>query len=189
MSPERKIPWIIKYRPKRIEDVINQEEAKSKILEWLRKWPNVDKKALLLYGPPGCGKTSLVEAIANEFGYEVLEMNASDFRRKEDIERIAIRASTIQSLFGGGKRKLILLDEVDGIATKEDAGALEAIKELVKKTKVPIFMTANNPWDQKLKVLREVAELVPFKKLSKRDLMKLLLRICKIGRASCRERV
>ncbi|MEM2261685.1 MAG: AAA family ATPase, partial [Ignisphaera sp.] len=134
-------------------EIADQEEAKSKVLEWLNKWPNVPKKALLLYGPPGCGKTSLVEAIANEYGYELIEMNASDFRRKTDIERIALRASTSQSLFGFS-RKIILLDEVDGISSKEDEGALEAVQELVEKTSVPIIMTANNPWDQNLRILR-----------------------------------
>ncbi|MEM0026775.1 MAG: replication factor C large subunit [Ignisphaera sp.] len=189
MSQERdRIPWIIKYRPKKVDDVVDQEEAKEKILEWFKKWPNVQKKALLLYGPPGCGKTSLVEAIANEFGYELLEMNASDFRRKEDIERIAVRSSTIQSLFSSGKKKIILLDEVDGIAAKEDAGALDAIKHLVEITKAPIVMTANNPWDQKLRPLRELAEFVQFRKLDKRDLTKLLLRICSAENLRCDEK-
>lgn len=187
MSGQAKIPWVIKYRPKKINDVVNQEEAKAKILDWLKKWPNVAKKALLLYGPPGCGKTSLVEAIASELGYELLEMNASDFRRKEDIERIAMRASTIQSLFASSKKKLILLDEVDGVANKEDVGGLEAIEHLVKITKVPVIMTANNPWDQKLRILRDIAEFVQFKKLEKRDLMKLLQRICIAENIQCNE--
>jgi replication factor C large subunit len=187
VSGQAKIPWVIKYRPKKINDVVNQEEAKAKILDWLKKWPNVAKKALLLYGPPGCGKTSLVEAIASELGYELLEMNASDFRRKEDIERIAMRASTIQSLFASSKKKLILLDEVDGVANKEDVGGLEAIEHLVKITKVPVIMTANNPWDQKLRILRDIAEFVQFKKLEKRDLMKLLQRICIAENIQCNE--
>jgi replication factor C large subunit len=187
VSHQLKIPWVIKYRPRKVEDVINQEEAKSKVLEWLKKWPNVTKKALLFYGPPGCGKTSLVEAISNEFGYELLEMNASDFRRKEDIERVAVRASTMQSLFASGKKKLILLDEVDGVANKEDVGGLEAIEHLVKVTKVPIIMTANNPWDQKLRILRDIAEFVQFRKLEKRDLMKLLHRICNAENLHCDE--
>jgi replication factor C large subunit len=185
VSQQIKVPWIIKYRPKKVEDVINQEDAKSKILEWLKKWPSVTKKALLLYGPPGCGKTSLVEAIANDLGFELLEMNASDFRRKEDIERIAVRASTVQSLFASGKKKLILLDEVDGVANKEDVGGLEAIELLIKVTKVPVIMTANNPWDQKLRALRDLAEFVQFKKLEKRDLMKLMQRICNAENLLC----
>ncbi len=185
MAQEARLPWIIKYRPKRLDEVVDQEEAKAKILEWLKKWPNVPKKALLLYGPPGCGKTSLVEAVANELGYEVLEMNASDFRRKEDIEKVAIRASTMQSLIASGRKKLILLDEVDGIADREDAGGLEAVAELVKISKVPIVMTANNPWDPKLRVLREIAEFVEFKKLRKDDIIRILERICIAEKLKC----
>jgi len=185
MSSE-KLPWIIKYRPKRIAEVVDQEEAKAKFIEWLKRWPNVPKKAALLYGPPGCGKTSLVEAAANEFGYEVLEMNASDFRRRTDIERIAKRAATASSLFGK-KRKIILLDEVDGIAGREDSGGLEAILQLIKITPTPIVMTANNPWDQRLKPLRDVSELIQFKRLSKRDVIRVLKMICEKEGLVCEE--
>ncbi len=176
----------MKYRPKRIAEVVNQEEAKAKFVEWLRKWPNVPKKAVLLYGPPGCGKTSLVEAAANEFGYEVIEMNASDFRRKSDIERIAKRAATTTSLFGA-KKKLILLDEVDGIAGREDLGGLEAILQLIKISPSPIVMTANDPWDQRLKPLRDASELIQFKRLSKSDVVRVLKSICQKEGLVCEE--
>ncbi len=185
-SQRRNIPWIIKYRPKTISDVVNQDEAKNRVLEWLKKWPNVPRKALLLYGPPGCGKTSLVEAIANEFGYELIEMNASDFRRKNDIERIAMRASGMQSIFGKS-RKLILLDEVDGISAKEDEGGIEAIRQLVEKSLAPIIMTANNPYDQNLRALREIAEMIQLKRLSKSDMRMVLNRICRSENIRCDE--
>ncbi|NPA97273.1 MAG: replication factor C large subunit [Crenarchaeota archaeon] len=184
---EAKLPWVIKYRPKRIAEVVDQEEAKAKFVEWLRRWPNVPKRAALLYGPPGCGKTSLVEAAANEFGYEVIEMNASDFRRKTDIERIAKRAATTASLFGTSKKKLILLDEVDGIAGREDLGGLEAIIQLIKISPSPIVMTANDPWDQRLKPLRDVSELIQFKRLPKRDVVRVLKMICQKEGLVCEE--
>ncbi|MCS7111790.1 MAG: replication factor C large subunit [Sulfolobales archaeon] len=186
MNYERRIPWTVKYRPKNLMEVVNQEEAKAKIVEWLSKWPNVSKKALLLYGPPGCGKTSLVEAIANEYVYELIEMNASDFRRKTDIERIALKASTSHSLFGFSK-KIVLLDEIDGISVREDEGALEAIQELIEKTNIPVIMTANNPWDQNLRILRNLAEFVQFRKLTKTDMRGLLMKICKAEKIVCSE--
>ncbi len=186
MSAERRFPWVIKYRPKRIAEVVNQEDAKTKFVEWLRRWPNVSKKAALLYGPPGSGKTSLVEAAAHEFGYELVEMNASDFRRKSDIERIAKRAASAYSLFGA-KRKIILLDEVDGISGREDMGGLEAILQLIKISNAPIVMTANDPWDPKLRPLRDAAEMIQFRRLSKYDVMKVLRRICESEGLICEE--
>lgn len=183
-----KIPWIIKYRPKRISEVVNQEQAKKAIIDWLNRWPNVDKKALLLYGPPGTGKTSLVEAIANELGYELIELNASDNRRKEDIERIVLRAATTRSLIKASRKRIILLDEVDGIATKEDAGGLEAILRLISTAAEPIIMTANDPWDQKLKPLREVCEMILFKKLTKTEIKGFLQMICTKERIECEDK-
>ncbi len=146
------------------------------MIQWLKKFPNVEKKAVLLYGPPGVGKTTLVEVLAREFGYDLVEMNASDFRRSKDIERIAILASDKTSLLGKGK--IILLDEVDGIHARSDAGGIEAILRLINITKQPIIMTANDPWSQSLKELRENAIMVGLKKLGTRDIMKLLKRIC-----------
>jgi replication factor C large subunit len=176
---EKKIPWTIKYRPKKISDVVDQEQAKQRILEWLKKWPNVEKRALLLYGPPGVGKSSLVEAVANELGYELIELNASDSRRREDIERSVMRASVTRSLTSQhSAKKIIFLDEVDGIATKEDAGGIEAIIKLIKTSSVPIIMAANDPWDPKLRPLREVCEMIQFKKLTKDEILLILRRIC-----------
>ncbi len=177
--PAARLPWIIKYRPKRIEEVVDQEQAKKMFIPWLRQWLTgkpPDKKAALFYGPAGVGKTSLVEAAAKEYNLELIEMNASDFRRKEDIERIAKVAATQSSLFG--RKRIILLDEVDGISGTADRGGLDAILELINVTKHPIVMTANDPWDQKLKPLRDASLMIPFNRLSERDVVTVLKRIC-----------
>ncbi len=183
----RKIPWIIKYRPKKIADVVNQDSAKKHFIQWLESWLKGKplKKAALLYGPAGCGKTSLVEAAANEYKLEVVEMNASDFRRKQDIERIAKVAATMRSLFAKGK--IILLDEVDGISGMADRGAIDAILHLLEVTRYPIVMTANDPWDQKLKPLRDASLMIAFKRLSERDVILVLKRICQAERLECED--
>ncbi len=184
----KRLPWIIKYRPKKVADVINQDQAKKTFLQWLESWlkGRPSKKAALLYGPAGCGKTSLVEAAARENGLEVVEMNASDFRRKQDIERIAKIAATQRSLFARGK--IILLDEVDGISGMADRGAVDAILHLIETTRYPIVMTANNPWDQKLRPIREASLMVPFKRLGERDVIIALKRICSAEKIECDEK-
>ncbi len=183
----RRIPWIIKYRPRRLADVVNQDNAKKQFIDWLESWlkGRPTKKAVLLYGPAGCGKTSLVEAAAHEYGLELVEMNASDFRRKQDIERIAQTAARMRSLFARGK--IILLDEVDGISGTADKGAIDAILHLIQMSRYPVVMTANNPWDQKLRPLRDAAIMIPFKRLTERHVILVLKRICEAEKIECED--
>ncbi len=184
-----RLPWIIKYRPKAVDEVVNQEQAKKLFIPWIKQWLTgrpPEKKAALFYGPAGVGKTSLVEAVAHEYGLELIEMNASDFRRKEDIERIAKVAATQMGLFG--KKRIILLDEVDGISGTADRGGLDAILELIRITKHPIVMTANDPWDTRLKPLRDASLMVPFNRLSERYIVTALKRICKLENIECEEK-
>ncbi len=183
----RRLPWVIKYRPKRVDDVVNQKEAKALAIKWIKSWQTGKpvRKAALFHGPPGSGKTSLVEAIANEYGYELIEMNASDYRRASDIERIAKVAATQRGLFSRGK--IVLLDEVDGLSRMADEGAIHAILDLIQTTKNPIVMTANDPWDQKLRPIRDAALMVGFRRLTKTDVKKVLRRICELERIECEE--
>ncbi len=181
------LPWVIKYRPKTVEDVVDQEEAKKLLIPWIKKWLSgtvPEKKAALLYGPPGVGKTSLVEAICNEFKLEKIEMNASDFRRKKDIERVALAAATKKPL-PPWRGRLVLLDEVDGLSPRGDEGAISAILELVDKAKNPIVMTANDPWGQHLRPIRDVSLLVPFKRIPKTKAREFLLKICENEGVEC----
>ncbi len=189
MAVSSRLPWILKYRPRRIEDVVNQEQAKKLFIPWLKKWLSgspPEKKAALFYGPAGVGKTSLVEAAAHEYGLELIEMNASDFRRKEDIERVARVAAVQSGLFS--RRKIILLDEVDGISGTADRGGLDAILELIRITRHPIVMTANDPWNQRLRPLREAALMVPFNRLSDRHIVAVLKKICSMEGLECEEK-
>ncbi|WP_048191990.1 replication factor C large subunit [Pyrolobus fumarii] len=191
--PGEHLPWVIKYRPKCIDPkpgcimhVVDQEQAKRLFVPWLKQWLSgkpPEKKAVLFYGPAGCGKTSLVEAAAHEYNLELVEMNASDFRRKEDIERVARVAATQMSLFG--RKKIILLDEVDGISGTADKGGLDAVLHLIEVAKHPIVMTANDPWDQKLKPLRDASLMVPFYRLQDRYVVEVLSRICKLEGIHC----
>ncbi|GAB6147926.1 replication factor C large subunit [Stetteria hydrogenophila] len=174
-----KVPWIIKYRPKRVEDVVNQDTAKKVLVSWIKEWLSgkpPSKRAALLYGPPGVGKTSLVEAIANEYKLEVVELNASDYRRASDIRRVVGSAAFKKPLWGRGI--IILLDEIDGISAKEDAGGLSELLHIIPRTANPIVMTANDPWKDALKPLREHCLLVEFKELGLTHIVAILQRIC-----------
>jgi replication factor C large subunit len=68
----------------------------------------------------------------------------------------------------------VLLDEVDGINSREDQGALPTILQIIRETKFPVILTANDPWDQKIRSLREACLLIEFKRLGLRDGIPLL---------------
>ncbi|NPA69687.1 MAG: AAA family ATPase, partial [Crenarchaeota archaeon] len=55
--------WVEKYRPRRIDDIIDQDHVKERIKEFLKIG---DLPHLLFHGPPGVGKTTMALAIAYE---------------------------------------------------------------------------------------------------------------------------
>lgn len=171
--------WTEKYRPKKVAEIIGNQDSVKTFLEWMKSWEmgKPSKKAALLYGPAGVGKTSLVLAYGREYGYDVIEVNASDWRNEEKMKSIVGESSQYASL-DGYSRKIILVDEVDGIAGREDAGGISALRKIISETRVPIVMVANNPWDQKLASIREQSLMIEFKRLSKTALIKRLREIC-----------
>jgi len=94
--------WCEKYRCKFLSEVMGQENAIEEIRDFLKKFI-YDKKAAILHGPAGIGKTTLVHALASELNLEILELNASDLRNREQLNRILLPASQQQSLFKKGK--------------------------------------------------------------------------------------
>jgi len=162
------IPWVEKYRPRSLKDVINQEEAKAKLEELINKWLKGERlsKGILLAGPPGVGKTTIIHALANDYGLEVLELNASDVRTGDRISKIVGRSIKEASIFGF-RGKLILFDEMDGLDLKEDRGSVGEIIKIINESRFPIVMTANDPWDPKLRDLRERSEVINLSHLRK----------------------
>jgi replication factor C large subunit len=172
--------WVEKYRPKKIEGIIGNEEAKATFVEWLKS-KRRSKKAVLLYGPPGVGKTALANAAAKEFGFTIIEMNASDTRSEKAINRVAGPATSFVALdtfSAESKGNLLFLDEVDGIAGNEDRGGVSAILKIVDESRVPVIMAANDPDLDKLRPLKKVCLLVRFQQIRIPLIIAMLQRIC-----------
>jgi len=174
--------WVEKYRPEKIGDIIGNEEAKVTFIEWLKS-KRRSKKAVLLYGPPGVGKTALVNAAAKEFGFTIIEMNASDTRSEKAINEVAKPATSYIALdnfstLTKGKGNLLFLDEVDGIAGNEDRGGVGAIIKIVEESRVPVIMAANDPDIDKLRPLKKVCLLIRFQQIRIPLIIALLQKIC-----------
>ena len=171
--------WTEKYKPRRLSDIVDQKKAIEEFRKWLvlRLQGRAEKKAALLAGPPGTGKTLTAEVAAMEFRLELIEMNASSLRTGSQLEKVAGRASLQGSLFGY-RGKLILIDEVDGISTKADVGAIPELIKIIQKSAYPVVLTANNPWDPRFRPLREVCLMINYNRIGKRDIVRRLREIC-----------
>ncbi|XP_076290733.1 replication factor C subunit RfC3 [Lasioglossum baleicum] len=124
------LPWVEKYRPKKLEDLISHEE----IIKTITKFIDDDQLPhLLFYGPPGTGKTSTILACARklytagQFNSMVLEMNASDDRGIGIVRGQILSFASTGTMYRSGF-KLIILDEADAM-TNDAQNALRRIIE------------------------------------------------------------
>lgn len=161
-----------KYRIRKYLDIIRQDAAIEEVKKFLKEFPK--KKALILYGSAGTGKTSLALAAAKENNFETLELNSSDLRNRAQLEAVLKPATEQTSLFKKGK--ILLVDEVDGV-TGTDIGGIPELIRLVESTKFPIIMTCNDVWQTKLAQLRQKCKLVEMKSLQTSTILEIIKQI------------
>lgn len=164
--------FVDKYFPKTMGELYGLDEQVAKISKFIDNFKDAKKKAILLSGPEGSGKTSSIYAIAKSKGYEVIEINASDKRNAENIRNIIGGASKQATLFA--KPKIILIDEVDGLHGNSDRGGVKELNKIIKETCFPIIMTANDAYNKRLKSLKPNVTLINFKKRGYWDVYKFL---------------
>uniref|UniRef100_A0AAZ3QFY0 AAA+ ATPase domain-containing protein n=1 Tax=Oncorhynchus tshawytscha TaxID=74940 RepID=A0AAZ3QFY0_ONCTS len=126
----RNLPWVEKYRPQTLDDLISHKD----ILSTIQKFISEDRLPhLLFYGPPGTGKTSTVLASAKqlykekEFNAMVLELNASDDRGIDVVRGPILSFASTRTIFKKGF-KLVILDEADAM-TRDAQNALRRVIE------------------------------------------------------------
>ncbi|KAG9010130.1 hypothetical protein FRB93_004792 [Tulasnella sp. JGI-2019a] len=154
------------------------------------------EKILLLAGPPGLGKTTLAHVVANQAGYSVLEINASDARTGNIIdERIKPALETGQGL---GKKKpvLVVVDEVDGATGENNSSFVSRLVQLTidsrRKRRAgekrdpkdkrpllrPIICICNDLYANSISKLRPICRIVRFNPAAPVQLTQRLRDIC-----------
>jgi replication factor C large subunit len=172
--------WTERYRPSTLSEVRGNNKARDALEEWAGTWDD-HREPVVLHGAPGVGKTSAAHALASDMGWEVVELNASDQRTADDIERFAGRASknaTLAGSVGGsgagtGGRQLIVLDEADNIHHQYDRGGKRAVTDLLKDADQPIVLIANEYYDMS-NGLRNAAREIEFRDVSARSIVPVL---------------
>jgi len=163
--------WSEKYRPQNISSMIGNEDSRTALVEWFRKWKK-GMKPILLVGPPGIGKTTIANLVGKQFGYDMISLNASDVRSKSRINEVLSPVLGNISVLGS---PMIFVDEVDGIHGRADFGGAEALIKILKEPTVPIVLAANSDSSTKMKSIKKNVKTIYFKPLPPR-LLRVYLR-------------
>ncbi|KAJ8750256.1 hypothetical protein K2173_014171 [Erythroxylum novogranatense] len=207
---ESLLSWTEKYRPKSPTDIVGNQSVVNQLHNWLKTWhaqfleggnkgkgkkqndPNA-KKAVLLSGTPGIGKTTSAKLVAQMLGFQAIEVNASDSRGKADAkiyrgiggsnancikELVSNEALGVDMDRSKHPKTVLIMDEVDGMSAGDRGGVADLIAS-IKISKVPIICICNDRYSQKLKSLLNYCLLLNFRKPTKQQMAKRLMQVAK----------
>jgi replication factor C small subunit len=175
--------WTEKYRPQKLEDIVNQKEIIKGISSLIK---NQDLPHLLFAGPAGVGKTTAALCIAREiFGdnwndrNKLLQLNASDERGikmvREKVKsftewRSASGEIQVRNLF-----RIIILDEADEMTSEAQTALRRMMEDGAETTR---FIIICNYLSQIIEPIQSRCVVFRFKRISKEDIIEHMKVIC-----------
>lgn len=161
-------PLAYRMRPTTLEEFVGQEEVvgKDKILYRTIKADRLS--SVILWGPTGCGKTSLAKVISNTTKYNFIKLNAVT-AGIADIKK-AIEESKNAFLNPSGKC-ILFIDEIHRFNKLQQDALLPFVED---GTVILIGATTENPYFEVNKALISRSMVVKLKPLEPEDIFKIL---------------
>jgi replication factor C subunit 2/4 len=179
---KNQLPWIEKYRPKHIDDIILNNNTLTKINKIIeeKNMPNI-----IITGIPGIGKTTTIKSIANKlYGKNVenavLSLNASDDRGIKIVEELITNFCKKMLNIDTNKyahHKLIILDEADNITSKAQHLINKKMTEYNKTTR---FAFTCNKSSDIIEAIQSRCIILRYLRLPKEKIIEKLKYICKM---------
>lgn len=165
-------PLAERMRPANLDEVIGQKHLveSGQIIRQIieRKQPT----SLILWGPPGSGKTTLARIIARETGAEFIELSAVT-SGKADVTRVIEDARTNQRL---GMRTILFVDEIHRFNKAQQDAFLPHVED---GTIILIGATTENPSFEVITPLLSRSRVLVLEPLGKDDIVAILNRAVK----------
>lgn len=133
-------PLAYRMRPQNLSDLYGQEDIIGKDRP-LRRAIEADLlQSIILYGPPGSGKTSLAQVIANKTEANFTRLNAVTSGVK-DIRKVIKKANSNQKMYN--KKNILFIDEIHRFNKSQQDALLPAVEEGLL---IMIGATTENPY-------------------------------------------
>ena len=190
--------WVDKYRPQYLKDIIMKQDNINKITQWMTHFKDKKpgyKNSLLLWGPPGTGKTTIANIILKQYGYDVIEFNASDIRnqklRNKQLNDILGKKNVLDIMMNNPRNIGVIMDELDGLTTGDRGGMNELIKimyqyrknklkkKIHKEEVTPFICISNTVGEKKFNDIKKHSVVIKISEPSVYDQTKLVERIMK----------
>lgn len=117
-------PLSEKLRPQHLSEIIGQDQLLAKGAPIYEMVQNQSLASMILWGPPGVGKTTIARLLAKEAGYEFLPISAV-FSGVADLKKAFETAQTYQKM---GKRTLLFVDEIHRFNRAQQDGFLPYVE-------------------------------------------------------------
>ena len=174
------LPWVEKYRPTIIDEIIGNINIKDALNTYLK---NRTLPHLLLHGPSGTGKTSIINSYAKQaygeyYNMMVLQINASEERGIEIIRNKVKNFVITKSIYEKQPFKLVILDEADSMTFSAQSMLRRIIEDYTENARFCLICNKVKNIDL---AIQSRCTMFKFSNLNDKDMKKAIIKICDLN--------